>query len=305
MSTTKIINDFNKCLLREKICDYKFNPNNFRKKPNNIISLFESIKTINSYNEFHESRYNEPLTTTEALNNPRLKRLSKCLNNIGNYKQDYNHYKYCEQRLNSARKNYNIKTLDILKYSDCVTITQKRNKTRDGIFLKRKNLNTNLVNDEVRIRPLTLKLDYEYLEKRGNKKMENYYINNDDEHLNIYNSNKFKDTLSCFLYHVNNLASYQRENTKSSADSTDKKSLQFYNFEILKSLQKNKNTNTKKPKEIKRTEVDISNIFLIQKPLITSIRGKILKNLKKRFKRPIRNILKSHIFYNYQENEKN
>ena len=53
------------------------------------------------------------------------------------------------------------------------------------------------------------------------------------------------------------------------------------------------------------TAVDISNIFLIQKPLITSIRGKILKNLKKRFKRPIRNILKSHIFYNYQENEKN
>jgi cell division protein FtsZ len=85
----------------------------------------------------------------------------------------------------------------------------------------------------------------------------------------------------------------------------DKKSLQFYNFEILKSLQKNKNTNTKKSKEIKRAEVDISNIFLIQKPLITSIRGKILKNLKKRFKRPIRNILKSHIFYNYQENEKN
>ena len=31
MSTSKIINDFNKCLFREKYYDFKFNTNNSRK----------------------------------------------------------------------------------------------------------------------------------------------------------------------------------------------------------------------------------------------------------------------------------
>ena len=44
-------------------------------------------------------------------------------------------------------------------------------------------------------------------------------------------------------------------------------------------------------KEIQRKEFDPSHFYLIKKPLIPSIRGKILRNTKKRFEKPMRIIL--------------
>ena len=149
-----------------------------------------------------------------------------------------------------------------------------------------------------RKRPLTTKIKND-LHQRS--KTINHEVNKDNDiHLNIYNNNKFKDCLSSFLYHVNNITAYQKENEKSDEDFIKNNGIKFYNKEISKYFQR-KNINKKEIKEIKRFEVDVSNIFLIQKPLITSIRGKILKNTKKRFKRPIRNIIKSTIFYNYKD----
>ena len=52
MSISKIINDFNKCLLREKFYDYKYNLNNFMKKPNDIKTLFDTIKITNQIMNF-------------------------------------------------------------------------------------------------------------------------------------------------------------------------------------------------------------------------------------------------------------
>ena len=43
-----------------------------------------------------------------------------------------------------------------------------------------------------------------------------------------------------------------------------------------------------KYKEIQRKEIDPTNLYTIEKPLIPSIRGKIFKNTKKRFERPKR-----------------
>ena len=43
--------------------------------------------------------------------------------------------------------------------------------------------------------------------------------------------------------------------------------------------------------KIKREEFDPSNMYFIQKPLIPTIRGKILKNMKKRYRKPIRNVV--------------
>ena len=109
--------------------------------------------------------------------------------------------------------------------------------------------------------------------------------------------------MSSFLYHVNNITEYQNENKKSKDDSSDKINYKLYNNDLTRNLLKSKynSNNLNNIREIKRFEVNISNIFLIQKPLITSIRGKILKNTKKRFKRPIRNIIKSNMFYDYKE----
>ena len=300
MSTSKIINDFNKCLLREKFYDYKYNLNNFMKKPNDIKTLFDTIKNNKSDNEFYEFSSNDSITTTEALNNPHLKKLSGCLKNITRNKN----YKFYTERMQSSRKkDYNIKALDIKKYSDCVRVSQKRNKTRDAILITKINfLYINRIKNEMRTinrkRPLTTKIKND-LHQRS--KTINHEVNKDNDiHLNIYNNNKFKDCLSSFLYHVNNITAYQKENEKSDEDFIKNNGIKFYNKEISKYFQR-KNINKKEIKEIKRFEVDVSNIFLIQKPLITSIRGKILKNTKKRFKRPVRNIIKSTIFYNYKE----
>ena len=300
MSTSKIINDFNKCLLREKFYDYKYNLNNFMKKPNDIKTLFDTIKNNKSDNEFYEFSSNDSITTTEALNNLHLKKLSGCLKNITRNKN----YKFYTERMQSSRKkDYNIKALDIKKYSDCVRVSQKRNKTRDAILIPKINfLYINRIKNEMktinRKRPLTTKIKND-LHQRS--KTINHEVNKDNDiHLNIYNNNKFKDCLSSFLYHVNNITAYQKENEKSDEDFLKNNGIKFYNKEISKYFQR-KNINKKEIKEIKRFEVDVSNIFLIQKPLITSIRGKILKNTKKRFKRPVRNIIKSTIFYNYKD----
>jgi hypothetical protein len=44
-------------------------------------------------------------------------------------------------------------------------------------------------------------------------------------------------------------------------------------------------------KEIQRRTIDPTNLYLIKKPLIPSVRGKILKNTKKRFEKPMRMII--------------
>ena len=301
MSTSKIINDFNKCLLREKFLDFKYHLNIHKKQENDIKPLFESIKNIDSTHKFGEFNYNESITTTEAMNNPRIEKLSGYLKNITRNKK----YKFYEERINSAKKNnYNIKSLDILKYSDCVSITEKKSVNVDAIFIqKRRNLNKNINKDETnninRKRAFSSKLNNELQNIKTKTKTTNYEINK-DKHLNIYNNNKFKDTLSSFLYHVNNITAYQKENEKLNEEPLKKERLKFYNNDLPKQFT-NQNNNIKKIKEINRFDVDISNIFLIQKPLMTSIRGKILKNLKKRFKRPVRSIIKSIIFYNHND----
>ena len=291
MNASKIINDFNRCLLREKFYDFKYNINKYKKKKSNDIkSLFETIKNINSSYEFQYSKiFNASLTTTDAMNNPNLLRLAKCLENIRN-----NNYKLNKRRINSTKKNYKIKSLDIFEYSNCVKFTEKRNKTLDKAYTIRRKLNEDqniLVNKR---KPIALKDNKELYIKSRNKTIFNQI--NDNEYLNIYKSTKFKNNLSTFLNHINNITSLHKYNSE--LKEIDKKNINFFN-ERLSILFKNNNTN--KIKEINRLEVDTSNIFLIQKPLIATIRGKILKNSKKRFKRPVRNIITSTIFNNHKE----
>ena len=276
MNALKIINDFNRCLLREKFYDFKYNINKYKKKKSNDIkSLFETIKNINSSYEFQYSKiFNASLTTTDAMNNPNLLRLAKCLENIRN-----NNYKLNKRRINSTKKNYKIKSLDIFEYSNCVKFTEKRNKTLDKAYTIRRKLNEDqniLVNKR---KPIALKDNKELYIKSRNK--------------TIF---KFKNNLFNFLNNINNITSLHKYNSE--LKEIDKKNINFFN-ERLSILFKNNNTN--KIKEINRLEVDTSNIFLIQKPLIATIRGKILKNSKKRFKRPVRNIITSTIFNNHKE----
>ena len=44
-------------------------------------------------------------------------------------------------------------------------------------------------------------------------------------------------------------------------------------------------------KLVKRGEINTNNLYYIDKPLITSLRGKIYKNMRQRYKRPFRLIM--------------
>ena len=53
----------------------------------------------------------------------------------------------------------------------------------------------------------------------------------------------------------------------------------------------------KKIKIVKREEINTKNLYKIEKPLLTTMRGKIYKNMKKRFKKPLRLIILDNIFH--------
>ena len=52
-----------------------------------------------------------------------------------------------------------------------------------------------------------------------------------------------------------------------------------------------KNKKTEKIIEVKREHINTNNLYMIKKPLFTTIRGKIYKNMKLRFKRPLRLVI--------------
>ena len=107
--------------------------------------------------------------------------------------------------------------------------------------------------------------------------------------INIYNNKNLKNNLSCFIYHINNFTSKEFEFRRNSVVNINTKKNINYNIDMTSDFTKN----LKKIKfiEIKREEFDPSNMYFIQKPLIPTIRGKILKNMKKRYRKPIRNVV--------------
>ena len=110
-----------------------------------------------------------------------------------------------------------------------------------------------------------------------------------DNNINIYNNKNFKDSLSCFIYHINYFTSKEFENKKDN-DMDIKRKIKL-NIDMTSNF--TKNLKKIKYKEIQRTHFDPSNFYLIQKPLIPTIRGKIFKNMKRRYIRPIRNVVTS------------
>ena len=120
---------------------------------------------------------------------------------------------------------------------------------------------------------------------------------------NIYRNKKFKDIKSCFIYSVNNFPLINPKNINISIKNYFKEKLnkemkEKYNsspkFKYKKFKMESELTKSKrriKFKEIRRKEIDPSNLYLIKKPLIPSIRGKILKYTKKRIEKPMRMIL--------------
>lgn len=293
MSSSNIFNNYNKLLLQENYYNFKYNPYKRKNQKENIISLVNAIKFNNDNYEIKKSNLNDSLTTIEAIYNPYMLKLS-----------DEDHYPFEQSNFNprnkTARKRPNSKAIDIQRYSDCIKFSGNKKTNINAFSMSKANKNNNKIKIKKFIdtsspknRPLSYKKKCTYCNNlfQINKKVKKSKFEILDDHLNIYNNKNFGDSLSCFLYYINYFTSNEYENKKEDYYIDLKRNLNF-NTDMISDF--TKNLKKIKYKEIQRIEFDPSNLYVIQKPLIPTIRGKIFKNMKKRYRRPIRNVVTCH-----------
>ena len=64
-----------------------------------------------------------------------------------------------------------------------------------------------------------------------------------------------------------------------------------YDKKLDMKIDLNKNKRNKNYKLIKREEIKVNNLFMIEKPLLMTMRGIINKNTRQRYKRPLRLVI--------------
>ena len=136
------------------------------------------------------------------------------------------------------------------------------------------------------------------LEKDNNE--DNLIISQNNINKDKDKNNILKGIKSSFLFKVNNfpLINTKVININKNMFFNEKEDKDKY-FRTEKSWHKkismeselSKRKKIIKIKEIQRRTIDPTNLYLIKKPLIPSVRGKILKNTKKRFEKPMRMII--------------
>ena len=113
-----------------------------------------------------------------------------------------------------------------------------------------------------------------------------------------YKNKNFHDITSYFIYSVNNFPLINIK-TPFKFNLEKEEKLKLYKTTYSSNSNKktdmeselSKNNKIKKYKEIKRENINVNNLYKIEKPLLTSIRGKIYKNMRQRFKKPLRLII--------------
>jgi len=298
MSASNIFNNYNKVLLQENYYNFKFHPSKRKSQKEVIISLMNAIK--DNDNKFELKRninHSDSLSTIDAMYNPHMLKLSEDdqipydlirQNNIIN------------QRKKTSKKRPNSKAIDIQRYSDCVKLSENKKVNNAFLYLKNKKNKKKVRNpfsDSLQKRPLSFKNKCpccNNLFKKDNNFNYNKYDKLLENNLNIYNNKNFKDSLSCFMYHINYFTSKTFENKKDNLpDLVDIRPKNNININVDMTSDFTKNLKKIKFREIKRFQFDPSSYYFIQKPLIPTIRGKILKNMKKRYNKPIRRVVTS------------
>jgi len=95
---------------------------------------------------------------------------------------------------------------------------------------------------------------------------------------------------------------------KLNEEKEDKFSLYKKNFDkkIDMESELSKNLRKRKYSEIKREEIKTNNLYMIEKPILTTVREKIYKNMRQRYKRPLRLIIleskDNHPLHTYSNN---
>ena len=303
MNTSDIIQKYFKLIKEEKHFNYKYNPIlNSEKKtvlPNNKkfdIHLNNNNNNIKNIKILSSSE--KKLNWINKKINSKNKKLEEIFTNPDNLipKRMLSEIPQTKTQDNKIIKNLFINNL----YSMTIPFKSKE-------MFKENNLGqykTYRKKKKIKIKTFFIKRHCPCCQKILTEKEFNKNNNNNiNTNLNnIYRNKKFKDIKSCFIYSVNNFPLISPKNINGSNKNYFKEKLydeakekymttpKYKKKKINMESELSKSNKIIKIKENQRKEFDSSNLYLVKKPLIPSIRGKILKFTKKRIGRPMRMI---------------
>ena len=283
MNSFDIIQRYRNLMNEEKNFNYKYNPILNSEKDTIFISSHKSFNT-NNINIIKKIKFLSPkkeilMSKNKELNNKNNEQ------SLLNKKSNQNHIipkTPINKKINNLKnlKNYFTVSEDIFNAN--LYYKNKKNEKIKTFFIKSHC-------------PFCKKI---LMEKENNKDNKND-LDNNNINVNIYRNKKFKDIKSCFIYNVNN---FPLLNTNIIVKSEFKEKLYGKEKEkCITTTKRSKRTNMEseltksnkviKFREIQRKEIDPTDLYLIKKPLIPSIRGKYFMNTKKRLGKPMRIIL--------------
>ena len=287
MNTFNLIERFYKLMKEENKNNYKYNPiisckksfdlnsNKILSNNNNFIKTMRNIEKLNltenkekkeknlSENKDHSNKKRRNKLENKRIN---LKKInSNKYNNINNKKLNYLNEIYCLKQCMINKKNY-----------------QKKLGNTKGFYTKN---NCPFCQNKL-------------IEKENNDNFEKEKVLLTDLK-NFYRNKNFKDIRSCFIYSINNFPLIKKINNSyikdELNDSEDKekysKTQNKWSKKVDMESELTKSNKVIKYVEIQRKEIDPTNLYLIKRPLIPSIRGKIIMNTRKRIGKPMRMIL--------------
>ena len=288
MNNLNLIERFYKLMKEENKNNYKYNP---------IVNMKKSFDLTSNKLLANNNNFIRSMRNLEKLH------LNENKENKGKYlsenKDDSNNKKSIFKKL--ANKRINLRKININKYNKINN--RNINYLNENYYLKqymiyKKNYQKKLGS----IKGFFAKNNCPFcqnklIEKENNDNYEKEKVLLTDLK-NYYRNKNFKDIRSCFIYCVNNIPLIKKINnsySKEELNESEEKERFFktqnkWNKKINMESELTKSNKLIKFVEIQRKEIDPTNLYLIKRPLIPSIRGKIIMNTRKRFGKPMRMI---------------
>ena len=286
MNNFNLIERYYKLMKEENKNKYKYNPNITNKRNFNLTS--NKILVNNTF--MKKMRKIEKLNLTE-------REIDK-ENNLSESKRDLNKKRNIFKKL--ANKRINIRKIKSNKYNNInnkeISYLDENYCLKEYILYKKsrqKRLDS--------IKGFYTKNHCSFCHNKLIEKENNDKIEKEKEKIiidldNYYRNKNFKDIKSCFIFSVNNFPLIKKINhsyLKQELNDSEEKGKYFkkenkWKKKINMESELTKSNKVIKYVEIKRKEIDPNNLYLIKKPLVPSIRGKILLNTRKRIEKPMR-----------------
>jgi len=285
MNNFNLIERFYKLMKEENKNNYKYNPISNNKKSfnltknkilvnNNFIKTMRNLEKLN-LTENNTNKEKHLSENKEDSNKKRIifKKLANKRINLRKINSNKNN-RINNRDINYMNENYYLKQYIIYKKD-----YQKRLRNLKGFYAKN---NCPFCQNKI-------------IEKENNDNYEKGKVLLTDLK-NYYRNKNFKDIKSCFIYSVNNFPLIKKLNNsyfKQELNDNEDKEKNFktqnkWNKKINMESELSKSNKVIKFVEIQRKEINPTNLYLIKRPLIPSIRGKIIMNTRKRIGRPMR-----------------